>query len=136
MKSGLLLLLPLVLALGQTDGNKATIEEFFAQRAARLWSLQPVVKPEPPAALIASTNPIDAFLAADCKAQKLTPAGKADKITLLRRVYFDLIGIPRRLLSRTHFSLTTLLTLTRRSWTSCSKTSSMACAGRGIGWMC
>lgn len=94
LKSGLLLLLPLVLALGQTDGNKATIEELFAQRAARLWSLQPVVKPEPPAALIASTNPIDAFLAADYKAQKLTPAGKADKITLLRRVYFDLIGIP------------------------------------------
>ena len=41
-----------------------------------------------------SKNPIDAFITADYQAKGLTPAGKADKLTLLRRVYFDLIGIP------------------------------------------
>ncbi len=94
LKSGLFLLLPLLAAPAQTNGNKAAVEEQFAQRAARLWSLQPVVKPAPPAGVTASTNPIDAFIAADYQAQKLTPVGKADKVTLLRRVYFDLIGLP------------------------------------------
>ncbi len=39
-------------------------------------------------------NPIDAFIAADYKAKGLLPAGKADKLSLLRRVYLDLIGLP------------------------------------------
>ena len=71
-----------------------TVEEQFAKRAARLWSLQPVTRPGVPAGVTASNNPIDAFIAADYKAKGLTPAGKADKAALLRRVYFDLIGIP------------------------------------------
>ncbi len=47
-----------------------------------------------PRASTASTNPIDAFIAAEYKAKGLVPVGKADKLTLLRRVYFDLIGLP------------------------------------------
>src|SRR5580704_3397177 len=42
----------------------------------------------------ASKNPIDAFIAADYKTKGLVPVGKADKLTLLRRVYFDLMGLP------------------------------------------
>src|SRR5689334_19121975 len=63
-------------------------------RAARLWSLQPVVKPAIPAGVTESANPIDAFIAAEYKSKGLTPVRKADKLTLLRRVYFDLIGLP------------------------------------------
>ncbi|MDQ6678066.1 MAG: DUF1549 and DUF1553 domain-containing protein [Acidobacteriota bacterium] len=74
------------------DLPKETVQEQFAKRAARLWSLQPVVKPPAPAG--AATNPIDAFIAADYKAKGLAPVGKADKLTLLRRVYFDLVGLP------------------------------------------
>src|SRR5436305_8537457 len=60
-------------------------------RASRLWSLQPVTKPAvPPGA----ANPIDAFIGAVYKDKGLHPSAKADKLTLLRRVYFDLIGIP------------------------------------------
>ena len=73
---------------------KETVKEQFAKRAARLWSLQPVTKPAVPAGVTASTNPIDAFIAADYKAKGLRPTGKADKLTLLRRVYLDLIGLP------------------------------------------
>ncbi|MGA3202662.1 MAG: DUF1549 and DUF1553 domain-containing protein [Bryobacteraceae bacterium] len=62
--------------------------------AARLWSLQPVTEPEIPKGVTTSSNPIDAFIAADYKAKGLTPVAKTDKVTLLRRVYFDLIGIP------------------------------------------
>jgi hypothetical protein len=60
----------------------------------KLWSLQPVVRPEVPVAVTRSANPIDAFIAAQYKEKKLHAAGTADKATLLRRVYFDLIGIP------------------------------------------
>ena len=81
----------LPLAFAQT---KETVEQQFAKRAARLWSLQPVTRSAAPVGVTASTNPIDAFIAADYKAKGLLAAGKADKATLLRRVYFDLIGIP------------------------------------------
>ncbi|MES1258807.1 MAG: DUF1549 and DUF1553 domain-containing protein [Acidobacteriota bacterium] len=87
------ILLPLG-CLQAAETPKETVQELFARRAARLWSLQPVTKPAVPSGSTASTNPIDAFIAADYKAKGLVPVGKADKPTLLRRVYLDLIGIP------------------------------------------
>ncbi|MBS1832276.1 MAG: DUF1553 domain-containing protein [Acidobacteria bacterium] len=61
----------------------------------RLWSLQPVVRPAlPVVAKSASGNPIDAFVTSMYAAKNVTPLGPADKRTLLRRVYMDLIGIP------------------------------------------
>jgi hypothetical protein len=71
-----------------------SVEEQFAKRAARLWSLQPVTRPPIPDGVTTSANPIDAFIAADYQAKGLVPASKADKPILLRRVYLDLIGIP------------------------------------------
>ena len=59
-----------------------------------LWSLQPVVRPPVPAGGMAAANPIDAFLAAGYQARGLQPAGPADRLSLLRRVYLDLIGLP------------------------------------------
>ena len=63
------------------------------QNQPPLWSLSPVVRPELPSATQAS-NPIDAFIAAKYEEKGLVPVGPADKLTLLRRVYFDLIGLP------------------------------------------
>src|SRR5690349_20442631 len=71
-----------------------TVQEQFAMRAERLWSLQPVKKSEPPAGVTTSANPIDAFIAADYREKGLIPVEKADKSTLLRRVYLDLTGLP------------------------------------------
>src|SRR5579864_1669728 len=62
--------------------------------ATELWSQKPVVRPAVPAGVTNSTNPIDAFLAADFQRKGLQPAGPADRRTLLRRVYLDLIGLP------------------------------------------
>jgi len=59
-----------------------------------LWALQPVVRPDLPAGTCASRNPIDAFVTAEYAEHGLKPVGMADKRTLLRRVYFDLIGLP------------------------------------------
>lgn len=90
----ILLLLPLACAAAQNSAPKETVQEQFAKRAARLWSLQPVTRPAIPEGVTSSKNPIDAFIAADYKVKGLQPVGKADKLTLLRRVYFDLIGLP------------------------------------------
>ncbi len=39
-------------------------------------------------------NPIDTFLAAEQQSRHLTPLPEADKATLLRRVFIDLVGLP------------------------------------------
>ncbi|MEO2088187.1 MAG: DUF1549 domain-containing protein, partial [Gemmataceae bacterium] len=65
-----------------------------ATRAGRdWWSLQPVKRPEVPKA-DGTPNPIDRFILARLEKTGLTPAPPADKRTLIRRVYFDLLGLP------------------------------------------
>ncbi|HKB02253.1 MAG TPA: DUF1549 and DUF1553 domain-containing protein, partial [Gemmataceae bacterium] len=60
------------------------------------WSLRPVARPTPPAAADAPSgaNPIDAFVRAKLTAAGLRPADPAEKLTLIRRVTFDLTGLP------------------------------------------
>src|SRR5579862_7489673 len=58
------------------------------------WFLKPVVQPALPAESTHKTNPIDAFIEAEYKKKGLHPATPADKLTLLRRVSLDLIGLP------------------------------------------
>jgi len=56
------------------------------------WSLKPAVRPPLPASTAA--HPIDAFIQAKLAEKQLTPAPEADRRTLARRLYFDLIGLP------------------------------------------
>jgi mono/diheme cytochrome c family protein len=60
------------------------------------WAFQPVKKPTVPT--VQNTgwvkNPIDNFVLAKLEANGMTPNAPADKATLIRRVYFDLIGLP------------------------------------------
>jgi hypothetical protein len=60
------------------------------------WSLCKLTRPEPPAVRRKdwARNPIDAFVLAALEARGLQPAPAADKAALLRRVTFDLIGLP------------------------------------------
>ena len=51
-------------------------------------------KPQAPKVPPASRNPIDAFIQAKLEARNLSPAPPASKRALIRRVYFDLIGLP------------------------------------------
>jgi Protein of unknown function (DUF1553)/Protein of unknown function (DUF1549)/Concanavalin A-like lectin/glucanases superfamily/Planctomycete cytochrome C len=61
------------------------------------WSLQPLVRPAVPKInnpISKIQNPIDAFILAKLEAAGLAPSPPADARTLVRRLYFDLIGLP------------------------------------------
>lgn len=60
------------------------------------WSFQPLTQPEPPAIKQAAwpTNPIDQFVLARLEKLGLAPADAATKERLIRRVTFDLTGLP------------------------------------------
>jgi len=71
--------------------------EFDLQaRKAAQWAFQPVRSVDPPAVSDAAwaTTPIDRFILAKLESAGLKPASKADKRVLLRRVTYDLIGLP------------------------------------------
>ncbi len=59
------------------------------------WSLRPLERPhvpEPEAGWV--RNPVDAFILAGLKKKGLAPSPEADRRTLIRRVTFDLVGLP------------------------------------------
>jgi len=60
------------------------------------WSFLPVVKPAVPAVQNAAwvRNPIDNFVLARLEDNGMKPNPRADKRTLIRRVTFDLVGLP------------------------------------------
>jgi cytochrome c553 len=60
------------------------------------WSMRPISRPEVPTVRHADRvrTPIDAFVLAALERAGLEPAPPADKRTLLRRVTFDLTGLP------------------------------------------
>ena len=63
---------------------------------AKLWALQPVTKPIVPKVKNAKwlRDDLDSFILRKLEAEKLNPAVDADRYTLLRRVTFDLTGLP------------------------------------------
>src|SRR6516164_7645329 len=60
------------------------------------WAFKPVRRPLVPAVRDRGwvRTPLDAFILARLEKASLRPAPPADRRTLLRRVYFDLIGLP------------------------------------------
>jgi hypothetical protein len=77
------------------EGAKGPAEETPEVDPRAHWAFRKPIRPWVPAADPAGdANPIDQFLAAEHAKRKLSPVGEADKATLLRRVYIDLIGLP------------------------------------------
>ena len=60
------------------------------------WSFQPVQRVTPPAVRNAAwvRNPIDAFVLAALEANGVAPSPEADRVTLIRRLSLDLLGLP------------------------------------------
>ncbi|MBL8850297.1 MAG: PSD1 domain-containing protein [Planctomycetaceae bacterium] len=59
------------------------------------WAFQPPANPYPPDdPQHWSENPVDRFISAQHVVRGLKPVEPADRATLIRRVYFDLLGLP------------------------------------------
>src|SRR5438093_6422018 len=72
-------------------------ELHFAKDVAKntdYWSHKGLARHEIPRGVCSSTNPIDAFIEEKCRDKGLSPLSSADRLVWLRRVSFDLIGLP------------------------------------------
>ena len=60
------------------------------------WAFQPLVRPSPPwgSRIPAVANPIDGFIRIELDGKGLKPNPPATRRELIRRAYFDLIGLP------------------------------------------
>jgi hypothetical protein len=58
------------------------------------WSLRPLNRPDVPKSIGRDRSPIDAFILARLQRDGLTPSPEADRRTLIRRLSFDLTGLP------------------------------------------
>ncbi len=78
------------------QGAKWPDDADLAGSAAKHWSLQPIVRPAPPAVQDSAwmRSPIDAFILARLAQQDIKPSPPVERTTLLRRLYLDLIGLP------------------------------------------
>jgi hypothetical protein len=75
------------------EAAKTTLRKWIAQGANYQphWAFVPPARPVPPSA---EPNAIDAFIRERLKQENLAPSQETDRLTLIRRVYLDLIGLP------------------------------------------
>jgi len=87
------------------EGSNAAVikNQEDREKAKQHWGFQPVKKPAVPDAkkiyggklkVWAENNPIDAFVLKGHEAQGMVPTNPADKAKLIRRAFFDIIGLP------------------------------------------
>ena len=75
--------------------DPAALESQFSESDRSYWAFQPVARPPEPALDSTwATSPIDRFVLAGLDESSLSPSPRADKRTLIRRAYFDLVGLP------------------------------------------
>ncbi len=78
------------------SGEPKTAAGRITDEERAYWAFQPVGNPAPP--VLAddewSTNDVDRFVLRTLRKSKLAPAPRADRPTLIRRLSFDLLGMP------------------------------------------
>lgn len=83
--------------IAKTSGSASTpVAGRVTPEGRAFWAYQPVHRPPAPAVKKISwvRNPIDAFVLARLEGKGLTPVGPADRTAWLRRVTYDLTGLP------------------------------------------
>jgi len=78
------------------DGKAALIRrEINFEKARDFWAFRPITNPKPPAAKSKwPRTEVDRFVAAKQESRGLMPVSDASSETLVRRIYFDLLGLP------------------------------------------
>jgi hypothetical protein len=79
-------------------GKSDQVSRQIFQERAKYWSFQPIRRVTPSTGSterpVWARNPIDRFILAALEQRGLTPAPEAEKRTLIRRLSFDLTGLP------------------------------------------
>src|SRR5438876_3141240 len=72
------------------------VHQVVPDKAREYWAFRPLANPQPPAVKNEAwvRNPIDRFVLAKLEEKGLTPNSPAGQRVLVRRAYFDLIGLP------------------------------------------
>jgi mono/diheme cytochrome c family protein len=83
------------LATGSASGHAARKPGLITPEDRKWWAFQKPTRPEVPKAGTGwAKTPIDRFIAQRLNAEKVPHAAEADRRTLIRRLTFDLIGLP------------------------------------------
>ena len=81
-----------------SEDEIAVLRQWIRQDApwAEHWSLTPIERPEPPPVADRGwpRNPIDHFILAKLEAGDVAPSPEADRATLIKRLHYDLVGLP------------------------------------------
>ena len=74
----------------------AKVRETFSEEDRNWWAIQKIEKVSVPPVSDSTwpKNEIDNFVLDRMKSMKLTPAVEADRVALVRRLYFDVVGLP------------------------------------------
>ena len=74
--------------------GKTTSSQVTEGKDEQHWAFARTEKPRVPGVEAGNTHPIDAFLLSQQEELGLTPVGEADRQTLVRGAFFNLIGLP------------------------------------------
>lgn len=82
--------------LGAPDPRDAPAEvaETWPAAAREHWAFQPIRKPALPVVKESGGNPVDAFIREQLEKKNWQSAPQATRAELIRRLYFDLLGLP------------------------------------------
>ena len=81
----------------ESRGHLSTpLDKSYEQWRADHWAWRPIKRPSLPAVvdMDAASTPVDQFIVARLESQNIAPSRRANRKTLVRRLYFDLIGLP------------------------------------------
>src|SRR5437762_897235 len=83
------------LPLGSLAADDAKAVEFFEnKKSRRFWTWRPPTSRDAKSSERSAATPIDSFVAEKWVEKGLNPVAAADRRTLIRRAFFDLIGLP------------------------------------------
>jgi hypothetical protein len=89
---------PPAFAKGLSETDRQVLRRWIEQGAKweGHWAFLPIGRPQPPAVAAGASpkNAIDRFILQGLTEHRLTPSPEADPITLIRRLRFDLTGLP------------------------------------------